>query len=639
MYIRRTKTRNTSTGEGYFTHRLVCSQRIDGKVRQRTLLNLGRHFEVAQDLWPALCSRLDQLLHGEESLFPSELPAHVERKVQHMLAQLVVREAEVSNPQTTDGTDKTTPSRMDSIGSGIGAEVAPRAGIQAQGDIQTVDVDSLRMLQPRSVGVEQLGLWAMQRLDFAPFLENLGLNGPQRSAMIGLIIGRMAAPASEYATHRWLRESSALGELLDVDYEQMSLMQLYRASDLLMKHRSKIEKHLFDQVTSLFGFSCTVTLYDLTNTYFETSSDNNPKAKHGRSKEKRSDCPLLTLGLVLDGSGFVRRSECFAGNVFEATTLKTMLNDLDAKAGALVVMDRGIATEDNITWLRDNGYRYLVVSRERQRYFDSEDAITINNAANEKVHLQKVYSEETNDEGNSTEVRLYCHSEQRAKKEEAITNRFAERFEAALEKLAQGLSRPRTTKQIDKVWERIGRLKEKSRGASQHYTIELIADADKNNAIGLKWQRKPIDDSMQTHPGVYCLRSNETEWDAEKMWRTYTMLTDLEAVFRSLKSELGLRPVYHQKEERCDGHIFITVLAYQFVQFIRYQLRQQQNHSSWRSLRTTLTNQCRITATFKRTDGRTLHVRKATQAEPKQLEIYQALNVNSAPGGTRKMIV
>jgi len=626
MYIRRTKTRNTSTGEGYFTHRLVCSQRIDGKVRQRTLLNLGRHFDVDQDLWPALCSRLDQLLSGQESLLPSELPVHAERKAQHLLGRLVVREAEISSAPIEVTADKTTDA------SNLCASVT-------QGDIQSVNVDSLQLVQPRSVGVEHLGLWAMQQVNFIPFLEELGLSGPQRAAMIGLIVGRMAAPASEHATHRWLRQSSALGELLDVDYEQMSLMQLYRASDLLMKHRNRIENHLFDQVTSLFGFSCTVTLYDLTNTYFETGKEHNPKAKHGRSKEKRSDCPLLTLGLVLDGSGFVRRSEFFAGNVSEAGTLETMLQGLAATAGALVVMDRGIATEDNLKWLGDNGYRYLVVSRERQRHFDSEDAITIENAAEEKVHLQKVYSEETDDEGNHKEVRLYCHSEQRAKKEEAIATRFSERFEAELNKLAQGLSKPRTTKRIDKLWERIGRLKEKSRGACQYYDIELVADEHGKNAVELKWQRKPKEGSMDTHPGVYCLRSNETSWDEEKMWRTYIMLTDLEAVFRSLKSELGLRPIYHQTEERCDGHIFITVLAYQFVQLIRYKLRQQQNHTSWNNLRTTLNNQCRITATFQRSDGRTLHVRKATQAEPSQLAIYQALNLDSAPGGIRKMIV
>lgn len=144
---------------------------------------------------------------------------------------------------------------------------------------------------------------------------------------------------------------------------------------------------------------------------------------------------------------------------------------------------------------------------------------------------------------------------------------------------------------------------------------------------------------MATHPGVYCLRSNEIDWDAEKLWRTYIMLTDLEAVFRSLKSELGLRPVYHQKEQRVDGHLFITVLAYQFVQVIRRQLHEKNIHASWRTLRQIFSNQSRVTASFLRSDGRATHIRKATRAEPEQLAIYNALNINPAPGGTCKTII
>ena len=155
------------------------------------------------------------------------------------------------------------------------------------------------------------------------------------------------------------RERSALGELLDVDFATMGPMRLYRASDALMAHREAIEHHLFDRAMGLFDLRPTVTLYDLTNTYFEGEAGGQPKARRGHSKEKRTDCPLLTLGLVLDASGFVRRSQVFAGNVREHHTL-----------AALVVMDRGIATEDRVQWLREQGYRYLVVSRERTLHSD-----------------------------------------------------------------------------------------------------------------------------------------------------------------------------------------------------------------------------------------------------------------------------
>jgi len=607
MYIRRTQTRNTATGERYFTHRLVRSERVGGKVRQVTLLNLGRHFAVAQSDWPTLCARLDELLSGQEVLLGGDGGLLIEREAQRLAALLLARQGS--------------------------APAVAACGAAAPVEVHSLIVDSLKLSRPRTVGVEAVALWAMAQVEFVALLESLGLTGPQRAAVLGVILGRMAAPGSELATQRWLCERSGLGELLDVDFEAMSLMQVYRAADVLMRHREALEGALFSRVSGLFGLDWSVTLYDLTNTYFEGEAASNAKAQRGHSKEKRSDCPLLTLGLVLDGSGFVRRSEVFDGNVVEGTTLAGMLARLRAPAGALVVMDRGIASEENLLWLRAQGYRYLVVSRERQRQFDPNEANDLQSASGERVSVQRVEDVERQ------EVRLYCYSGRRAAKEEAISQRFAERFEAALQALADGLTRPRTTKRIDKLWERIGRLKAKSHGTGQHYQIEIIADATGEKAQAIRWQRQPIDGTMTTHPGVYCLRSNELSWDAEQLWRTYMMLTDLEAVFRSFKSELGLRPIFHHKEERCEGHLFITVLAYQFVQLIRRHLHAQGINDSWARLRETLSGQVRVTATFRRPDGRALHVRTATAAETGQMTIYQALGVDPSPGGVTKLLV
>ena len=443
----------------------------------------------------------------------------------------------------------------------------------------------------------------------------------------------MAVPGSERATYRWLAERSALGELIEVDFETMSMMQLYRASDLLHGARKAIENHLFDQVTDLFGLDVTVTLYDLTNTYFEGVAAAQPLAQHGRSKEKRNDCPLLTLGLVVDGSGFVRRSEVMAGKISEGEVLQGALRRLEVPKGALIVMDCGAATEKNLNWLREQGYRYLVVSRERTRRFDETAAVSLQTASRQQVQVQQVLSED------GSEVRLYCYSPAREGKEQAMLKKATERFEQRLAELHDGLSRPRTHKKIETIWKRIGRLKAKSSGAGQHYHIEVVADQEGKNATAIKWQQRPVAGSKLTHPGVYCLRSNQTDWAPQTMWRTYIMLTDLEAVFRSLKSELGLRPIFHQKQHRSNGHLFITVLAYQLVQVIRRHLGAQGEHSSWHTLRSILAGQQRVTCTFRCADGGTLHVRKATRAEPAQRAIYDALGVDPAPGGTRKMVV
>ena len=608
MFIRRTRTNNTATGESYFTHRLVRSERVGGKVRQFTLLNLGRHFPTRQEDWPILCQRIEEIIGGQVAVTLDRIPETIERAAQRYAGRLV--------------------------------EIAPKAvmidteavAVPPKRDFQEVDIDSLQQNKPRSVGVEHLGLFALSELGFVGKLAELGINGVMRAAILGNVIGRMAEPASELATWNWLQKHSALGELIDFDFDAMPHTRLYQASDVLMKHHTAIEEHIFCSIQTLFSLDETVTLYDLTNTYFEGDAESNPKAEQGRSKEKRSDCPLVTLGLVLDGSGFVRRSKTFAGNVSEGSTLETMLTSLNAPHGALVIMDAGIATEANIAWLLERGYRYLVVSRSGARQFDPTQSISIETACGDPLHIQKKVSED------GKEVRLYCHSPGRERKELGMLERFATGFENGLKKIAEGLAKPRSEKRHDKLLLRIGRLKEKSRGTSRHYKIDLVADESGKKATQLAWSRVPVDGTMATHPGVYCLRSNETGWDEEKLWRTYTMLTDLESVFRSLKSELGLRPVYHSKEVRGDGHLFITVLAYQAVQVLRTKLKKAGINDSWGSLRKTLSVQRRVTTSFQQRDGRTLNVRKSTRAEPELREIYNALQINSEPGGIKKLI-
>lgn len=602
MFIRRTATRNRTSGDAYVTFRLVRTERIEGKVRQITLLNLGRHFAVPPEDWPLLCARLEQLISPQGDFLPLELPPALEQQAQRYKALLVAH---------APAEDTATAS-------------APM--------FEMVDIQSLELTQPRSVGVEYVALEAMAALGFEAFLKTLGLNGVTCSAIVGQVVARMAAPGSELSTWGWLRRSSALGELLDVDFETLSLMRLYRSSDALVKHREAIESYLFGQLSTVFGLQETVTLYDLTNTYFEGEVAGNGQAAYGRSKEKRSDCKLVTLGLVLDGSGFVRRSRVFEGNAVEARTVESMLQGLGAPAGALVVMDAGIATKATIAWLVEQGYRYLVVSRSSTRHAVGEEALTVETAQGQSIQVRKELSED------GKEVRLYCHSPGRERKESAMNRKSAQRFEQGLQKLADSLAKPRGEKRFDKVNQRLGRLKEKSRGASRHYEITLTADESGKQATALTWKAAPLDGTRWTEPGTYCLASNETQWDEARLWSTYTMLTDLEAVFRSLKSELGLRPVYHHSAHRTEGHLFISVLAYQFVQYQRTRLKAKNIHTRWDGLREILSIQRRVTADFRQSNGRTLHVRKATTPEPELKALYDALGLAPLPGGTRKLI-
>ena len=540
MFVRRTRTRSRD-GKSYFTFRLVRSQRVGDKVRQRTLLNLGSHFPIQQDHWRTLCHRIQRILDPRAELLPIECDPAVEAEAQRIVERLLRDAVPLADP---------APDPMPA------PDPDPAPQDSRQPDFQCVDVDSLKLARPRSGGVEHAALWAAEQLGLPDLLRELGL----------------------------------------------------------------------------FGHQPTVTLVDLTNTYFEGEAKLQPKARRGRSKEKRSDCPLLTLGLVLDGSGFVRRSEVLAGNVAESGTLAGLLKALEAPPEAVVVMDKGIATEENIQWLQAQGWRYVVASRERKREFDAAAAVTVETASGTGLRIYQRQDEQG-------ETRLYCESERRKQKETAIVERAGERLEQALGKLHAGLSKPRSTKRLEKVWQRIGRLREKYPKASAHYQIQVEADAQGKQAVAVTWERKPAGNSIATHPGVYCLRTNVREWDAQRLWSTYVLLTDLEAVFRSLKSELGLRPIYHWKPLRSEAHLFVTVLAYQLVQVIRTRLKEAGEQASWTTLRGRLAGQQRVTAVFRREDGCTLHVRKSTQAEASQQAIYDALGVSASPGGVRKIIV
>ena len=606
MYIRRTAIKSRASGEPYYSHRLVESVRIEQRVHQRTVLNLGRHFEVPREQWAALAQRIEHLVGGQRELVPDGLDVQWEMLAQRLSARVVHAQAR---------TDDAAPT--------------PAA------DYHRVDINGVEMLRPRSVSVEHVAIEALRQVGLDQKLERLGLSGPQRGAAIGTVIARMVAPGSELFTHRWLGQHSALGELIDYDYEAMGVMQLYRGSDQLLRHKVALEGYLHARERSLFDFDEVLTLYDLTNTYFEGAGRGNANAALGRSKEKRSDCPLVTLALVLDGSGFPKRCEVFAGNASEPATLAQMVGKLVDKHASecapTVVLDAGLATEDNIAWLVEHHYRYVVVSRKRHREFDPDQAVRVKDDGPLRVEVQRVLNEDTG------EVELYCHSTGRENKERGIDNLFAQRFEAALTKLHRGLSTKRTVKRYDKVLERIGRLKEKYSRAARYYEVTVEHDEASVNATAIAWTRiTPTDD---TYPGVYCLRTNHDTWDESRLWHTYTMLTDLEAVFRSLKSELGLRPIYHHKTDRVSGHLFISVLAYHLVHTIRYQLKACGITLSWEGVRRALRGQDRITVELKRADGATVHVRKSSRAEPRQREIYDALGISSRPGNTEVTII
>ena len=216
-----------------------------------------------------------------------------------------------------------------------------------------------------------------------------------------------------------------------------------------------------------------------------------------------------------------------------------------------------------------------------------------------------------------------------------MVTKFTTRFETELQKLKEGLDKKGCTKKYDKVVEKIGRLKEKYKKVGKLYEVTIIPDQERKHAIDITWHRVN-GDLVSNKIGVYCLRTNQKNWDEKTYWETYTMLTELEAAFCSLKSELGFRPIYHQSEERIDAHLFISIIAYHVIHTIRYQLKEKGIYSSWQTLREVLDTQCRITSTFQLENGTTLQIRKTSSPDTNQLQIYKALGIDTHPVKTEK---
>jgi transposase len=616
MYIRRTKTKTADHGEDSYTYRIVESVREGTQVKQRTLLNLGKNFAIEPTQWPLLTARIEQFLQGSGP-YQAELFDLADE-----LGQLLEAAAERYSALIIDKLAQ------------------PVATATSEQDYHTVNINHIEAVQARSIGVETLAFHAVTQLQLDQKLTALGFSKIDSAAALGSIIGRMVSPGSELQTHDWLQSRTGLGELLDHDYGCTSLTRLYTISDTLLKYQPALEAFLAVQEQTLFDLNRSIVLYDLTNTYFEGQCTQNPKAQFGRSKEKRSDCPLVTLGLVLDGDGFPLCSQVFPGNASEPATLALMLDGLQGKnplpsEKPVIIMDAGIASAENIAWLSERGYLYLVVGRERyvQDPRDQDNAVLVRETEQSKVTLYRAIDAETG------ETRLYCHSDQKAKKEQAIRNRFHVRLEEALDKLNAGLDKKGTIKNYAKILERIGRLREKNSRVAQNYCIEVTADDEKNNAIRIKWRREPQSEQKDHHCGIYCLRTNIPNWSEEQLWTTYTMLTEIEATFRSLKTDLGLRPVYHHKEDRVTGHLFITLLAYHLVHTLRYQLKQQGIHLSWDSIRNIMSTQQRITITLPTDDNKTIHLRTTTKPELRQKQIYAALSIKPDPIGKCKTII
>ena len=627
MYIRRTVSKNKKyDNEKYYTYRLVESYRVGDKVRQRVLLNLGSEFSVDKDKWPILSSRIEDIVKRRESLF--EIDKVLESLARQYALQLITARG-VKSTQT----------------------------IQEE-DYQSIDVNSIEQIKPRSIGCEHSVYETIKELHLETLFESLGLTPTQINSALGILIAKACHPGSEADSIDWLRHRSGAGELYDCDYSAISDNSLYRIADTLLGNKEAIEQHLYERSKHLFSYDEAITLYDLTNTYFEGDAKKIEKAARGRSKEKRSDAKLVTLAVVLDSSGFIKKSTIFEGNVSEPSTLKEMIDNLgvsannhtpgntdhnpntillDTTKSSLVVMDAGIASQENIDYLKKGGYEYLVVSRKRNKLFDEDKAVNVKTDKQDNTIVRAQRVEIKDEENNIEEIELYCHSKPRELKENSMQKRAQDKFTQALEYLNEGLSLPRRMKNYEKVLQKVGALKGDYASIAKYYTVMVKKDPNSPNALSVSYEEKRSTDDKSAMNGVYCLRTNNTTMDEKSLWHTYTTLTDLEAVFRTLKSELGLRPIYHRTGRRVDGHLFITLIAYTLIHAIRYKLKSKGINDSWDTIREKLSTQNRTTTVANIKDGRVLYLRKSSLLDERAKEIVDALGVSHRAGAVTKV--
>jgi transposase len=610
MFIRETIKTDRKTGKKYTSYQLVESIRTAHGPRQKILITIPYDISLDPLEKKDLANRIEEIVMGTPSFL--QYSEKIESLAQDYASQVIHRLSGLdNNPKPQDK-----------------EELPP--------EFVSIDINSIEKSEPRTVGSEHLLLQMAHQLKLSKKLQEIGLSKTDIAIALGSIIARAVSPDSERSTYNWLCNHSGLGELIDFNFNNTSLNKLYQISDTLLNHKDSLESHLESVEESFHGYKSTIALYDLTNTYMEGQAKSNPKATHGVSKEKRKDCPLVTLGVVMNEHGFLHRTSILPGNASEPKTLEEMIESLTVHQSLFkptVILDAGIATKDNLAWLRKKGYGYIVSARQEAPSLEIEGELEPAGDLHDLVKVALIKNDE-----NSEEKWLYCESEAKTAVAASMKQSFRSRFELDLKKLSEGLTKPRGRKKFSKVLERLGRLKEKHKRISSCYEVIVIPSEDGTTAASIEW--KVIDEKMDDKlKGSYFLRTNLLDKNAKELWQLYNTLRGVEDAFRFMKSSLGLRPVYHQKEKRVDGHLWITVLAYHLIQNCLYQLQKNGLNHHWETIRKIMMSRVRVTMQAKTKEDKTLCHRSTTRAEVDQKKIYNALNMSPQILKARKTIL
>jgi transposase len=430
----------------------------------------------------------------------------------------------------------------------------------------TVRLDQVGVERARAFGGVWLGCTVWRALKLDELCAELMPPGRERIAWAQLaavlVIARLTEPSSElHIAENWYR-TTALEDLLGLPAESIYDNRLYRALDRLLPHKQAIERHLRNRLGELFGLQYDLLLYDVTSTYFEGMAEANPLAARGYSRDHRPDCKQVCIALVVTREGMPLGYEVFAGNRHDATTVEEIVTTMEARFGVahrIWVMDRGMTSAENVSWLQHSGRRYLIgtpkseLRKWSREIAEAKDWNTVRQGVEAKLCVGP----------DGAETFVLCRSVERRAKEQAMHDLFAQRIEQGLGRLGERLKRARKALERGKLERQIGRLLGRNTRAAGRYLVELVEDTTVAAGLRLQWSVKPEWDDWARHSeGCYVLRTNIADWSAETLWLTYIQLTEAEAAFRIHKSQLSLRPIWHQRADRVQAHILVCFLAY-----------------------------------------------------------------------------
>ncbi len=588
---------------------MIHGYKIGNKARHQTLLNLGKLEGLDISRHKALADRIEELVTGSPTtLFPDiQDDSVIEDLAQGFSRKIVTEKLFITTPP-----DK------------------KRISKEISRNYQEVDLDTIEQVESRNMGGEWLIKQALEQLGIQGILSATGMNKEETSIAQMLLTAKTVHPSSELETGRWLHENSAAKELYDINGE-VSRYKLYKAAKQMYNHKTDIETQLYNNVSTLFSNKSKIVIYDLTNMYFEGQMQGSKKAAFGRSKQKQSGSKLIGLALSIDSLGFVRYSRFYKGNISEPGTFGAMLGDvvstMEIKAEKpVIVMDAGIATEENLEIIRSEkyGYDYVCVSRAIPRQYDklTDKATAISDNRGHKIELTKIAVQGKDD------CFLHVKSSQKKKKEDSIDKKLTDRLEAQLQDIKDKLPKPGALKKTEKVHEKVGKIKAQLSRVGWLYEVKYTEDKEKGIVTDITWERIK---EREKPKGEYFLRYTKTAVSEEDIWQVYNLTRSVEAVFRCLKTDLDIRPIYHQKDDFIEPHIWLGIIAYQVVNYIRAALNDHGITYSWATIVEKMESMQSSIVSVNNSRNEKIYVKLCTRPTTDQAAIFDALDFKHRP--------